>query len=194
MEFFYRAPRRPSRLGILPGTFNPVTVAHVALARAALAHVDEVLLVLPRVFPHKDYSGASFADRIGMLREVALAEPDEYGPSVRLTFLCGRDAAERIAGWDYDTPGALEEMLRRFDLLVAARAGEYDPPAALRSAVRRLDLDPAVADVSATEVRQRAASGEAWEHLVPGAVREQVRRIYGGDLPIGRERGSTPEI
>ena len=56
MEFFRRAAGRPNRLGILPGTFNPVTVAHLALAHAALRHVDEVVFVLPRVFPHKNYT------------------------------------------------------------------------------------------------------------------------------------------
>src|SRR5215472_12049714 len=68
MEFFQRAAGRPERLGVLPGAFNPITVAHMALARAALRHVDEVVFVLPRVFPHKNYSGASFAERVEMLR------------------------------------------------------------------------------------------------------------------------------
>src|SRR5437868_5729237 len=71
MEFFQRAASDPKRLGIFPGTFNPVTMAHLALARAALAHVDEVVFVLPRVFPHKNYSGASFDDRVAMLRAAA---------------------------------------------------------------------------------------------------------------------------
>src|SRR6478609_4845807 len=67
MEFFRRATGRPTRLGVFPGSFNPVTVAHLALAHAALRHVDEVVFVLPRVFPHKDYRGASFADRVELL-------------------------------------------------------------------------------------------------------------------------------
>ena len=55
IEFFRRAEGRPRRLGILPGTFNPPTRAHVALAEAALGEVDEALFVLPRSFPHKEY-------------------------------------------------------------------------------------------------------------------------------------------
>src|SRR5215208_4781186 len=74
MRFFRRASVAPNRLGILPGTFNPVTIAHLALAHAALSCVDEVVFVLPRVFPHKDYSGASFDDRIAML-DAALDDP-----------------------------------------------------------------------------------------------------------------------
>src|ERR1035441_4869907 len=34
MEFLRRSKDRPYRLGVLPGTFNPVTVAHLALAEA----------------------------------------------------------------------------------------------------------------------------------------------------------------
>ena len=67
MEFFRRATGRPHRLGVFPGTFNPITVAHLARAEAALTLVDEVVFVLPRQFPHKDYSGATFAERVELL-------------------------------------------------------------------------------------------------------------------------------
>lgn len=203
MIFFRRAAARPERLGILPGAFNPVTVAHLALARAALSHVDEVVFVLPRVFPHKDYSRASFEDRIAML-EAVLDHPafslattdgglfidiarecrDAYGDGARLAFLCGRDAAERIVGWDYGPAGAFTEMLLEFELLVAARDGVYVPPAELAHAVRCLDAE-GTGDVSATEVRKLAARGEAWEHLVPEAARTLARRLYsGGRIPV----------
>jgi len=70
MQFLQRADRTVTRLGILPGTFNPVTVAHLAVAQAGLRAVDEVVFLLPRAFPHKPYTGASFEDRIGMLQSV----------------------------------------------------------------------------------------------------------------------------
>jgi nicotinate-nucleotide adenylyltransferase len=199
MRFFRRASVAAKRLGILPGTFNPVTVAHLALARAALAHVDEVVFVLPRVFPHKDYSGASFDDRVAML-EAAIDEPAfsiataegglfveiarecrvEYGENVRLAFLCGRDAAERIAGWDYGRPNAFAEMISEFELLVAARDGRYEPLPEHAKAVRCLDAAGTEA-VSATEVRERLARGEPWEHLVPEAARAVARRVFGAE-------------
>lgn len=204
MEFIRRAAAAPSRLGILPGTFNPVTVAHLALAEAGRRHCGEVLFVLPRVFPHKPYSGATLQQRLDLLRtalgsdggfSLAVAEgglfaeiADEcrhaYGPEVRLSFLCGRDAAERIAGWDYGSPGAFLDMLRRFDLLVARRNGEFTPASEIAAGMERLDLSPEIEIVSATEVRTRLARGQAWEHLVPEGVRAQVREIYGA-RPIG---------
>src|SRR6476659_1697686 len=126
MRFFRRASTASKPLGVLPGTCNPVTLAHLALARAALTHVEEVVFVLPRVFPHKDYSGASFEDRVAMLT-AALDDPAfsiatadgglfveiarecrlEYGQDLRVSVLCGRDAAERIVGWDYGRPDAV---------------------------------------------------------------------------------------
>src|SRR5437773_11649127 len=67
MEFFRRAAGQPKALGVFPGTFNPLTVSHVALAQAALRLVDEVVFVLPRALPHKTWSGASFDDRVNFL-------------------------------------------------------------------------------------------------------------------------------
>ena len=112
LDFYRRARLRPARLGILPGAFNPPTVAHLALARAALAVSGEVLFVLPRLFPHKHYEGADFAARLRMLELALAAEPrcsiaaaggglfveiardcrEAYGAETRLSFLCGRDA------------------------------------------------------------------------------------------------------
>jgi len=198
MEFFHRAPGRPSRLGVLPGSFNPPTIAHLALASAASPWVDEVVFVVPRTFPHKPYTGATFAERVEMLRHACHGQPSfsiaasdqglfvdiarecraAYGEAVELTFLCGRDAAERIASWDYGRPEAFAEMLERFHLLVAARHGEYVAPRQLAHAIRHLpvtgDLDP----VSSSEVRRRIADGDRWEHLVPNPIRETVQAIY----------------
>ena len=198
MEFFRRATCRSFHLGVFPGTFNPLTVAHLALAEAALTLVDEVVFVLPRQFPHKSYCGASFGQRLdllsrgldagqpfsvaacerGLFVEIAAECRAAYGEGVRLSFLCGRDAAERIAAWDYGRPAAFAEMLEGFDLLVAARAGEYSPPKGLEDRCVPLALSGTFDHVSASEVRDRAAAGKAWEHLVPAAIRQQVGEIY----------------
>lgn len=201
MVFIRRAHGRPSRLGILAGSFNPVTIAHLNLAGAARNRCDEVVFVLPRVFPHKRYSGASLEQRLellglalggeprfslavsdaGLFVEIANECREAYGPDVRLSFLCGRDAAERIAGWDYGGSGVFVDMLRQFDLLVARRNGEYEPPAEFSAAMERLDVPGGFDAVSATEVRNRIARGEDWHHLVPAGVQARVREIYGRD-------------
>jgi nicotinate-nucleotide adenylyltransferase len=198
VELLRRAAGAPAHLVIFPGTFNPVTVAHLALARAALRVADEVLFALPREFPHKPYQGASFTQRVEMLRaaleeeaafslaatagglfaEIAAECRRSYGAAARFSFLCGRDAAERVVEWDYGRPGAIREMLSRFNLLVAARGGAYAAPPELRHAIQPLELGGGWDAISATEVRKRIARGEAWEHLVPAAARELAKRIY----------------
>jgi len=198
VEFLHRAPGQPLHLGILPGAFNPVTVAHLALAHAALARVDEVVFVLPRNFPHKEYSGAGLEARAelllalaagsasfsvacadgGLFIEIARESRAAYGGGVNLSILCGRDAAERIVHWDYGAPRAIDSMLQEFGMLVASRRGEYVAPPNLAHAISRLELDGEFDHVSASEVRQRIAAGGAWEHLVPPVVRDRVWRLY----------------
>ena len=195
MEFFRRAAGQTSRLGIFPGTFNPVTVAHLALAEAALPWWTKSSSFCPGSSPtshtpaHLSSSGSRCsiwpsrqgprfsiaACEGGLFVEIAAECREAYGADVRLSFLCGRDAAERIANWDYGRPGAFLEMLRQFDFLVAARSGEYCPPERLPSSFARLELNGAFDHVSASEVRTRIGRGEPWEHLVPPAVRRQCR-------------------
>ena len=188
----------PARLGVLPASFNPPTIAHVALINAAAAHVDEVLCVLPREFPHKLYSGATLEQRLQMLRaietaampfSIAVSEGglfieigrechDAYGPDTELLFICGRDAAERIISWNYGEPHAVDQMLQRFGLLVASRGGPYAPPPQLAARIFPLAVAADIESVSSSEVRERIARGEPWEHLVPRAVAGIVREIY----------------
>lgn len=198
MEFFRRSPRKLLHLGVFPGTFNPITVAHLALAEGALAIVDEVVFVLPRQLPHKTYSGATFEQRVellgialaanprysvaasqrGLFAEIAAECREAYGDEVRLSFLCGSDAAERIANWEYGRAGAFLEMLQQFDFLVAARAGDYSPPQSLSRSFARLELSGDFHHVSASEVRARISNGEPWQHLVPATVQLRVGQIY----------------
>jgi len=184
-------------VGILPGSFNPPTVAHLELAQAASRQVDTLICVVPRVFPHKDYSGATLEQRIEMLESAGLEIPyaiavtdqglfveigrecrKHYGSETRLAFVCGRDAAERILAWDYGRPGIVEEMMREFELVVAPRGGHFSPPEEYRERIHALQVKSGFEEVSSTEVRQRIARGEPWEHLVPERIRRQVRVIY----------------
>jgi nicotinate (nicotinamide) nucleotide adenylyltransferase len=197
LDFVRHAQGKPRSVGILPGSFNPPTIAHLELAQAAGRSVDALIWVVPRAFPHKDYSGATLEQRIEMLESAGLEIPhaiavtdqglfidigrecrEHYGTEARLAFVCGRDAAERILTWDYGRPGVVEEMLGEFELLVAPRGGHFAPPAEYRDRIHALEVGSGHEEVSSTEVRERIARGEPWEHLVPERIRERVREIY----------------
>ena len=158
---------------------------------------DAILWVMPRTLPHKRYEGVSLEQRLQMLMRMTGGEPRflvgvadgglmveiahearSLFSEARLSVLCGRDAAERFAAWDYGNGQSFAEMLREFDLLVARRQGEYEPPEELKHGIRTLPMPEEWDELSATEVRRRIRDGEEWEHLVPDSIVEDVRRLY----------------
>jgi nicotinate-nucleotide adenylyltransferase len=213
MEFLFRptARLRPTAsqasVAIFPGTWNPPTIAHTEIARTALGRADEVVWTIPRAFPHKDWSGASFEQRCDMIRRVARAETgfaaaisddglyidmargarEAYGTHVEISIVCGRDAAERIERWDYGEEGVFERLVREFRLLVAARTGVYTTDFPHGGRIQALEMETSFDDVSSSEVRRRIAAGESWEMLVPEVIRDEVRAIYG---PLLRQHRS----
>lgn len=185
-------------IGILPGSFHPPTVAHLGLARAALARVETVVFTLPRAFPHKQYEAVSQAERLDLLRCLAGPEPrfavalSEGGlfidmarelralhPAATEVFLiCGRDAAERIVDWPYPPTDPLQRQFEQYSLLVAARQGEYLPPPHLRNHIETLTTAENWDEISATRVRECILAGEDWRPLVPQVLHEPVEKIY----------------
>ena len=199
MEFLFPPTAQARTVAIFPGTWNPPTIAHVEIARAALDRVDEVVWAIPRMLPHKNWNGASFEQRCEMIRrvasagngfaaaisdgglyiEMARATREAYGRGVEISIVCGRDAAERIERWNYGEAGVFEGMLREFRLLVAARAGAYATDFPHRGRIEKLELENSFDDVSSSEVRRRIAARENWESLVPEVIRGEVSAIYG---------------
>ena len=189
------------RLGVLPGAFNPPTNAHLALARAAKTQhrLNQVVFLVPRVFPHKDFVGASFEDRLALLEGALRGSPSfaiasseggffiEIARSFRaachpveLFLLCGRDAALRIADWDYGDGPSFANQLEEFQLLVASRLGAYSPPEEYRGRIHAVELPTSLDRVSSSAVRQAIAEGKPWEQLVPEAVASEIlaRGLY----------------
>jgi nicotinic acid mononucleotide adenylyltransferase len=194
--------RQPARVAVLAAGFNPITRAHIALLEAARPFADELLCVLPRVYPHKGWEETTFEQRLELLR--AAAAPAGYSIAIsngglfaeiaaearsalqaaEVAILCGRDAAERMLTWDYGRNGAVEEMLKSFRLLVADRAGRFEPPAELATRIQKLVLPEPLDHVSSTEVRERARRGEPWRHLVPELAADLVARLYSQTNPL----------
>ncbi len=204
LEFLFRPPGNPARVAVFPGAWNPPTVAHLEIARAARQLADEVVLVLPRRFPHKEFEAASLEARAKMLDLIVRNEnsagsaagfsaalSDEglyigiaaearqfFGSSVEIALVCGRDAAERIAAWDYGAPGVFDAMLDQHRLLVAARAGNYRPPRRHRKRILRLPVELPLDHISSSEIRRRIAAGLPWRELVPAAIAGLVAELY----------------
>jgi nicotinate-nucleotide adenylyltransferase len=182
------------KIGVLAGAFNPVTRAHLALAEAAAPLVDEIVCVVPRIYPHKEFHGAGLEDRLKMLAQVGgpytvlvsegglfieiTRELRADRPQSEIYFICGRDAAERVVNWNYGEPGAVERMFEEFRLLVASRDGRYSSPEHLKHRVEQLALPRSYDEISSTEFRRRIEAGEPWEHLVPDTIVDLVKKVY----------------
>jgi len=203
LRFYKSSSLREGRIGILPGAFNPPTKAHVALARAASMQHDlaRTVFLLPEQFPHKPYTGASFNDRLAMLRDACGDDPTlaiasceqglfidiarafraECGSRVEICLLCGKDAAERIVHWDYGGGPSFRKQLEEFRLLVASRQGEYQAPCGYEGKIGPIALPPAWDEVSSSTVREAVAAGRPWRHWVKEAVARRIeqRGIYG---------------
>ena len=201
-----RSAPEGGRLGIFSGAFNPITVAHVALARSALQHyhLHEVLFLLPITQPHKSIVGAPIQARLDML---ALAVQDDpsfsvgacthglfidicravevaYPPQTHLWFITGRDAAERVLTWPYPDPlHALGELFAHAQLLVADREGSFVLPEipsvrAHADRIHALPLPPTYNHISATEIRMRLVQGRAVAPLLPPAVLAYIQQHH----------------
>jgi nicotinate-nucleotide adenylyltransferase len=151
-----RAGARPAatrRLGVLGGTFDPVHVGHVAVARAARDELglDQVLLVPAGMPPHKiGVPMAPAADRLAMVElavdgedrlRASRVEIDRQGPSWTVDTVTGLLEAARAAGRDDELTLILsadafaglpawhepEHLLRLARVAVAPRPGTGAP-------------------------------------------------------------------
>ncbi len=198
MDLVRRGAPNTNRVAILPAAWNPPTRAHLALAQAALGYAGEVLLALPRIFPHKEFEHTSFDLRLEWLRRIAAQRPGlgvavtegglflEMARALRaadprvehIYIVCGHDAATRFLSWPYGGgPGAIEQ-LREFSLLVAPRNEPFVTPAELRDSIHELELSPELRGISSTEIRRRIGQGEPWTDWVPEEVVPEAGRVY----------------
>jgi nicotinate-nucleotide adenylyltransferase len=188
----------PARLGVLGGAYNPITLAHLAVADTVRRTFDlhEILLLLPEVPPHKTIFGASLEQRLAMM-QLAVRDLDYaavglsthglfidiyhglqevYRQHPEVFFVTGRDAAERILTWEYtDTTAALQQMFTAFQLIVCDRDGAFRLPddprlLAYQHRLHRCVLPTHYNAISSSAVRQRCQQRLPLDDLVPAAV------------------------
>ena len=183
------------RIGLFGGTFDPVHLAHLALARRALDEfaLDE-LRWIPTGQPWQKARQLSAAPhREAMLRLAIDGEPryvldrielERPGPSYTLDTVRALQAAWPRAQWflligadqyaGLHTWVGWRELLSRVVLAVANRPGPPRPvhPEVLRQPHRVVPLP--MLDISSTEVRRRVAAGQDIGALVPPAVARYI--------------------
>lgn len=201
------APVVPGRVGVFGGTFDPIHVAHLAVAESArdALGLERVLFIPAGEPPHKPGRPISPAvDRLAMV-ELAIAgnplfeasrlELDRSGPSFTVDTLAGLAegtadlwlilSAEAFAGLPtWREPRRVVSLAR---LGVAPRDGYPDAvPDALEAevpgvAARTVVLDGPRLKLSSSTLRTRAAAGRSLRYLVPDAV-----AAYIGDHALYR--------
>jgi len=193
------------RKGLIGGTFDPVHRGHISLAVDAMeqAQLDEVIFMPAGHQPFKlDKRIAPAADRVAMLKIAAAGVPglavseletssDEVsytyltldrvrkmlGPDYRLYFITGTDTFLKLQIWRRS-----EELLSMNSFIVGSRPGYREDE--LEKCIRAMKdiygtetilINNRRLDISATEIRERAAAGESITEMVPEGVEEYIK-------------------
>jgi nicotinate-nucleotide adenylyltransferase len=192
------------KIGVLGGTFDPVHLGHLEIAREArrTLNLKEFILVPAGQPPFKpDRLITASKQRLKMLHLAVANAPDlhistieierpgpsytadtlaelkgRYGVDDELFFILGWDSLEQLPGW-YQ-PSRIIAMCR---LVAVPRPGRPRPnleelEARVPGVSRRLIfLEKPEIDISSSHIRELAARGEPIEHLVPGPVAQYIR-------------------
>lgn len=182
------------------GSFDPVHVAHVALAESALValQLDEVRWVPVGQPWQKARQLAPAEHRVAMVERAVAHEPrftvdrievDREGPSYTLDTVRALQAAHPdVAEWclligldqylNLPTWQGWTDLIERVTLAVAVREGGHPEPSPELAAHphRMQPLPMAPHAVSSTDIRSRLTRGETPESLVPTLLSEGVAR------------------
>lgn len=172
------------RIGILGGTFDPIHLGHLNIARAAAEQfkLNRVLFVPAKIPPHKEAVSvlASSKDRLEMVRlaisanssfELCELEFNREGPSYtidtldvlkkehltdELFLIMGADSLPQIPTWK--DPERIPGVAH---LLVATRPGYPDPVVTPELEGSVSFIQGELFDISASEIRKKIGEKEA---------------------------------
>jgi nicotinate-nucleotide adenylyltransferase len=191
------------RLGVLGGTFDPPHLGHLVLAEAAREQLGlDRMLWVPTGDPWRKSSQAvtPAEHRCAMVRlavednpafELSTIEVDREGPSYSVDtlttlakdfplwecfFILGLDALHDLPNWRQP-----ERVIELATLAVAPRGGERPDAAELEGLLPGLServvwLEMPRIDISATELRRRAAEGRSLRYQVLPAIDTYIMR------------------
>lgn len=189
----------PAAIGIFGGSFNPIHLGHIALAKEMRRqlHLDEVWLMVTPLNPFKAKATNLLPDsqRLALAREALRNEPhihardDEFRmlkpsytwqtlqtltkehPDKQFTLIIGAD------NWlAFDRWARPDYILSHFDIAVYARP---DCPIDAASLPPRVHLyNMGLFDISSTLIRSRIREGLPVAGLVPPAIETLCMRFY----------------
>jgi nicotinate-nucleotide adenylyltransferase len=196
---------RVRRLGVFGGAFDPPHASHRLIVENALEQLrlDRLLVVPTGQAWHKSRSLSDAEHRVAMARlafsdlpgvridtrEIArdgasytidtLRELQAEQPLTELFLIIGQDQARALDKWrEWEQVVALATICvaERADPLISTT--RFDPPDGLRQRFMQLQLP--VSDTSATDIRQRAGTGQSIVPLVCDAVARYIvlHRLY----------------
>jgi nicotinate-nucleotide adenylyltransferase len=182
--------RRMARIGLFGGSFDPIHVGHLILAREAKEQLslDRVIFIPAAISPHKLHRTLAPAEaRLEMVRAAVGDEPGfevddcelrregpsftidtvrlmkERNPGAALFYFIGEDNLEKLHTWR-----EIEELRRLMQFVVLAR-NEGGVACEFPRVCRQID-------VSSTEVRKRVARGQSIRYLLPASACEVIYR------------------
>ena len=191
------------RIALYGGTFDPVHLGHVEVARKVLElfEIEKVVFIPAQIAPHK--IGRPITEPIHRYAMLALATQDDprlvistfeldapdrrytvdtitefqrrLGEGTELFFIMGADSWSEITTWrDW------ERLLKMTNHIVVTRPGYEVSPAPPGLSERVFFTDAVMKDISATNIRRLAHEGrvDELEKLVPKKVVDYIKK-YG---------------
>ena len=187
------------KIGLLGGTFDPVHLAHLAVAEGVWTQLDlDRVTFIPAGEPWRkaDHTIAGAEHRLAMLRlavagndhfDISLVEVERWGPSytvdtleamhaglpsgAELFCILGRDALFDLPNWK--DPLRIVQLCR---LAVVARPGYEERELAELEVLAPgllehvIFVEAPLLDISSTDIRRRVREGLSIRYLVPDAV------------------------
>ena len=196
------------RIGLMGGSFNPIHLAHVHLAREALSggYADEVIFLPTGNPPHKGAELAGRQERYEMTclavagearMSVSREEIDREGviytvdtlralharmPDAQFVYLIGADTLLLLPTWR-----SIETVITLCGFLVCMRPGEDDAKAREAASLWRARgaqvafMNATRMDISSTDIRRRLREGLPVKGMLDARVERYIRErgLYG---------------
>ena len=183
------------KIGILGGTFNPIHLGHLAMARAALNtfKLDRVYFVPCAMPPHKSENNLAPAkDRLQMVKRAIKGNPkfrisnfeirkggrsysidtvkhfrSKLKSKDQLFFIIGQDSLNTLGTWKQ-----IDELTQLVQFVVINRRGSKK----IKSKYKVLFVEMPALNISSSGIRNKLNKGRTVKNFVPERVRQYIEK------------------